>query len=189
MGTGTVGMLRAAAGLPSSRRAAASITHDTAASTGATGPVPDSGNSTDSTTPGAAADGSGVGTITGGATLADSGSVTGAISTGAAGADAVARGTATAAGDTAAAGSATGWPDRACEEADGAGRTVWAAALFCSLDVATSGGRTAEERAARPGKVPTGTSTRSEAPARTGSASAGFSATRVERPARCRDDD
>ena len=106
--TGTVGMLCTAAGVPSSRRAAASITHDTADSTGATGPLSDIGARTDSTTPGAAADGPGVGTITGGTAVSDSGSVTGAISTEAAGDDAVAGGTATVAGDSAAVGNATG---------------------------------------------------------------------------------
>ena len=54
----------AAPGTPSSRRAAASITHDTGDCAGATGPVPSSGVHTDSTSPAAAVFG-GAATMTG----------------------------------------------------------------------------------------------------------------------------
>jgi hypothetical protein len=55
----------AAPGTPSSRRAAASITHDTGDCAGATGPVPSNGAHTDSTSPDAAAGFGGAASITG----------------------------------------------------------------------------------------------------------------------------
>ena len=60
----TAGNEVAAPGTPSSRRAAASITHDTGDCTGDAGPLPNSGAHTDSTRPDAAA-GSGAASMTG----------------------------------------------------------------------------------------------------------------------------
>jgi hypothetical protein len=178
----------AACGTPNSRRAAASITHDTADPTGATGPVPESMSTTDSTAPGTAADRCGVGTITGGTTVVVGAAETGAVNTGAAGDDAVAGGTATVAGDFAAIGITTDWSGRSCEGADIAGTTDPAAAPFAFLDVDAAGGTAAEARAARPGEVTDGTSA-SDFPTRTGSATAGFSTAPEDRVGRCRCED
>ena len=61
----TAGNEVAAPGTPSSRRAAASITHDTGDCTGDAGPLPNSGAHTDSTRPDAAAGFGGAASITG----------------------------------------------------------------------------------------------------------------------------
>ena len=170
--------------LPSSRRATASITQDTADSTGATGPVPDTGASTDSTTPDSAADCRGVGTITGGTTVVPVCSAGGAANTIAAGGAAGAAGSITITGEIPAVENTPGSSDRLGAGTDEAGPTVSATAVFSSFDVTTSGGRTAEARAARLGLVAGATSTRSESPACGEEVAEGFSATRAERPPR-----
>lgn len=101
VGTTGTGMLGADDGLASSRRAAASMTHDTADPAGAAGPVPEIGVGTDATAASAGAARIGAGGSPGGMGVGSGASETGAISSGSGG------GAAAVGGITAAAGTAT----------------------------------------------------------------------------------
>ena len=184
VGTAAAGVLWAAAGLPSSRRAAASITHDTADSNGAAGPAPDNVASTASTAPAAATDRCGVGTITGGTTAEAGSSASGAVNTGDAGGASAAVGTVSVASEFTAGGSTMRSSDRPCMEAEGVGNTVATSAASSVPEITPWGGRPAEARPARLGAAPGDTSSRPEFPPSAKPAAAGFSATRVERPPR-----